>query len=81
MCMDDSKKIQKHRCYQVQMVKKFLKYLFTWADGLVGKAGYVYQAFNFLYGGYIWTDTLQKKVKKYILEQCKVKYQILKIEK
>ena len=34
-----------------------LKYLFTWADGLVGKPGYVYQAFNFLYGGYIWTDT------------------------
>ena len=34
-----------------------LKYLFTWADGIVGKPGYVYQAFNFLYGGYIMTDT------------------------
>ena len=34
-----------------------LKYIFTWADGLVGKPGYVYQAFNFLYGGFIWTDT------------------------
>ena len=33
-----------------------LKLLYTWADGIVGKAGYVYQAFNFLYGGYIWTD-------------------------
>ena len=32
------------------------KFLFTWADGIVGKAGYVYQAFNFWYGGYIWTD-------------------------
>tara|TARA_Y100001963_G_scaffold41953_1_gene58796 strand:- start:504 stop:1310 length:807 start_codon:yes stop_codon:yes gene_type:complete len=31
-------------------------FLFTWADGIVGKAGYVYQAFNFLYGGFIWTD-------------------------
>ena len=31
-------------------------YLFTWADGIVGKAGYVYQAANFLYGGFIWTD-------------------------
>ena len=34
-----------------------LKYLYTWADGIVGKPGYVYQAFNFLYGGYIMTDT------------------------
>ena len=32
------------------------KFLYTWADGIVGKAGYVYQAFNFLYGGFIWTD-------------------------
>ncbi len=32
------------------------KLLYTWADGIVGKAGYVYQAFNFLYGGFIWTD-------------------------
>ena len=32
------------------------QFLFTWADGIVGKVGYVYQAFNFLYGGYIWTD-------------------------
>ena len=31
-------------------------YLFTWADGIVGKAGYVYQAANFYYGGFIWTD-------------------------
>jgi hypothetical protein len=33
------------------------KILFTWADGMLGKPGYVYQAANFLYGGYIWTDT------------------------
>ena len=32
------------------------KFLYTWADGIVGKAGYVYQAFNFWYGGFIWTD-------------------------
>lgn len=32
------------------------KFLFTWADGIVGKVGYVYQSFNFFYGGYIWTD-------------------------
>ena len=34
-----------------------IKVLFTWADGMLGKCGYVYQAANFLYGGYIWTDT------------------------
>lgn len=33
------------------------KLIFTWADGIMGKVGYVYQAANFLYGGYIWTDT------------------------
>lgn len=33
-----------------------IKYLYTWADGIVGKPGYVYQAANFYYGGYIWTD-------------------------
>ncbi len=32
------------------------KYLYTLADGIVGKLGYVYQASNFLYGGYFWTD-------------------------
>jgi len=32
------------------------KFLYTWADGIVGKVGYVYQAYNMLYGGYILTD-------------------------
>ena len=32
------------------------KFLYTWADGIMGKPGYVYQAANFLYGGYIWTQ-------------------------
>ena len=31
-------------------------FLYTWADGIVGKVGYVYQSANFLYGSYIWTD-------------------------
>lgn len=31
-------------------------FLYTWADGIVGKVGYVYQSANFYYGGYIWTD-------------------------
>ena len=38
-----------------------IKYLFTWADGIVGKPGYVYQAANFLYGGFSITDTYISK--------------------
>ncbi|MFX3623090.1 MAG: hypothetical protein ACE3JP_03335 [Ectobacillus sp.] len=34
-----------------------VKVLFTWADGMLGKVGYVYQASNFKYIGHIWTDT------------------------
>ena len=54
-----------------------IKYLYTWADGIVGKPGYVYQSANFLYGGFIWSDvyisktgekihfrTIQRKMKK-----------------
>lgn len=33
-----------------------VKILYTWADGILGKPGYVYQSANFLYGGFIWTD-------------------------
>ena len=63
MCMDDSM-LKNSETQMLSSAFRWLKnkepnlkYLFTWADGLVGKAGYVYQAFNFLYGGYIWTDT------------------------
>ena len=28
-----------------------IKVLFTWADGMLGKCGYVYQASNFMYAG------------------------------
>jgi hypothetical protein len=62
MCLDD--KLLKNS--ESQLLSKSIswlkenttiKYLFTWADGLVGKPGYVYQAANFLYGGYSFTDT------------------------
>ena len=33
-----------------------VKLIFTWADALWGKPGYVYQAANYYYGGFIWTD-------------------------
>lgn len=38
-----------------------IKVLFSWSDGMLGKAGYVYQASNFLYGGFIWTDSYFSK--------------------
>ena len=36
-------------------------FLYTLADGIVGKCGYVYQASNFLYGDYFWTDVYLSK--------------------
>ena len=30
--------------------------IFSWADGILGKPGYVYQASNFYYGGFIWSE-------------------------
>jgi len=43
----------------VKFIKKHfpkVKLLFSWADGLRGKPGYVYQASNFLYGGKILSE-------------------------
>ena len=33
-----------------------VKLLFSWADGMRGKPGYIYQASNWLYGGSIWSE-------------------------
>ena len=33
-----------------------VKILYSWADGLRGKPGYVYQASSWLYGGWIWSQ-------------------------
>ena len=62
MCMDDAMP----RNSETQMMSATIQvdetehasvsYLYTWADGIVGKPGYVYQAGNFLYGGFIWSD-------------------------
>lgn len=57
-----------------QMISKLIKWikqnepnvkiLFTWADGVMGKPGYVYQSCSFLYGGYSLTDIyLQNGIK------------------
>ncbi len=43
----------------VELLKKEMKgiiLLFSWADGILGKPGYVYQASNFFYGGFITTE-------------------------
>ena len=34
-----------------------VSFLYTLADGIMGKCGYVYQAANFHYGGEYWTDS------------------------
>jgi|TARA_B110000977_G_scaffold173385_1_gene226527 hypothetical protein len=66
MCMDD-KMPRNSESQLLKLSVKWLKentsinYLFTWADGLVGKPGYVYQAANFLYGGFSFTDTYISK--------------------
>lgn len=62
MCMDD--KMPKNS--ETQMLKAVVRWikeyrpdvslLYTMADGIMGKVGYVYQAFNFKYGGCYWTD-------------------------
>tara|TARA_B100000287_G_scaffold182475_1_gene172568 strand:+ start:2161 stop:2949 length:789 start_codon:yes stop_codon:yes gene_type:complete len=62
MCMDDSMPKNSESqllSLSIKWLRKNtdIKYLFTWADGLVGKPGYVYQAANFLYGGFSMTDT------------------------
>lgn len=41
--------------------KPELKVLFTWADAIWGKPGYIYQAANFYYGGYIQTEVYMDK--------------------
>ena len=66
MCMTE----EMPRNSESQMISKLIKWikknepnikvLFTWADGVMGKAGYVYQSCSFLYGGYSLTDIYLK---------------------
>lgn len=63
LCLDDALPRNSESQFISAIIKRIKleypekKLLFTWADGIMGKVGYVYQAANFLYGGYIWTDT------------------------
>ena len=58
MCMTDEMPRNSESQMISQCVKwlktnhKEIKVLFTWADGMLGKPGYVYQASNFIYAGY-----------------------------
>lgn len=66
MCMTEEMPRNSESQMLSQLVKyikvnyKGIKILFTWADGMLGKAGYVYQASNFLYAGYSETDIYLK---------------------
>lgn len=48
-----------------------IKILFTWADGMLGKCGYVYQASGFIYCGYSMTDIYMKDGQKIHPRQTK----------
>ena len=48
-----------------------LKILFTWADGMIGKVGYVYQASNFIYAGYSDGEMYMKDGVKIHVRQMK----------
>ena len=40
----------------VKKLRPEIKVLYSWADAIIGKPGYVYQAANFFFGGHIWTE-------------------------
>lgn len=48
-----------------------IKILFTWADGMVGKVGYVYQASNFIYAGFSGGEMYMKDGVKIHVRQMK----------
>lgn len=48
-----------------------IKMLFTWADGMLGKVGYVYQASNFIYAGYSGGEMYLKDGVKLHVRQMK----------
>jgi hypothetical protein len=67
MCMSDDMP-KNSESQMLSAVIKWLKenkpdliMLYTMADGIMGKCGYVYQSANFLYGGEYWTDVYMTK--------------------
>lgn len=51
-------------CKWIKEKEPQIKILFTWADGMLGKVGYVYQACSFNYIGYFMTDIYMKDGQK-----------------
>lgn len=45
----------------LKKIKPELKLVFTWADAIWGKPGYIYQAANFLFGGSIGSEAYRTK--------------------
>jgi len=62
LCLSDDCPRNTESFFISRMIRKLkerhpeLKLLYSWADGIIGKPGYVYQASNFYYGGFIWTE-------------------------
>jgi len=62
MCLEDAEPKNSESLFLASAIRELkkkypaLKLLYTWADAMWGKPGYIYQASNFLYGGFIWTD-------------------------
>ena len=58
-------------CHWIKANCPTVKVLFTWADGMVGKPGYVYQAASFIYAGYSGGEMYMKDGKKIHVRQMK----------
>lgn len=77
MCMTDEMPRNSESQMLSQLVKWIkrnipdLKILFTWADGMLGKVGYVYQASNFIYAGYSGGEMYMKDGVKIHVRQMK----------
>jgi len=77
-CMDDKMPKNSESNFLSKCIKhlkknyKQIKVLYTWSDGMLGKPGYIYQSSNFLYGGFIWTDSFfTKKGERIHPRSCK----------
>ena len=77
MCMTDEMPRNSESQMLSQLVKWMkrnlpdIKVLFTWADGMLGKVGYVYQASNFIYAGYSGGEMYMKDGVKLHVRQMK----------
>ena len=77
MCMTDKMPRNSESQMLSQLIKWIkanlpqVKVLFTWADGMLGKVGYVYQASNFIYAGKVGGEMYLKDGYKIHVRQVK----------